>query len=86
MAHPRLSQLIKQKARHDRIGNLYGLEQLRSQDATLQSSAKRMIERMQAINEEQDQQRELVGQRDQEALVEELDTSSVRVHREADAL
>lgn len=29
---------------------------------------------------------ELVGQRDQEALVEELDTSSVRVHREADAL
>jgi hypothetical protein len=31
-------------------------EQLRSQDAALQSSAKRMIERMQAINEELDQQ------------------------------
>ena len=37
-------------------------EQLRSQDAALQSSAKRMIERMQAINEELDQQWELVGQ------------------------
>lgn len=64
-------------------------EQLRSQDATLQSSAKRMIERMQAINEELDQQWELVGQltgqRHQEALVEELDISSVRVHREAEA-
>ncbi|EZH79844.1 hypothetical protein AU05_14880 [Ectopseudomonas composti] len=65
-------------------------EQLRSQDAALQNSAKRMIERMQAINEELDQQWELVGQltgqRDQEALVEELDISSVRVHREAEAL
>jgi uncharacterized pyridoxal phosphate-containing UPF0001 family protein len=64
-------------------------EQLRSQDAALQNSAKRMIERMQAINEELDQQWELVGQltgqRDQEALVEELDISSVRVHREAEA-
>ncbi|WP_417702393.1 hypothetical protein [Pseudomonas sp.] len=63
-------------------------EQLRSQDAALQNSAKRMIERMQAINEELDQQWELVGQltgqRDQEALVEELDISSVRVHREAE--
>ena len=62
-------------------------EQLRSQDAALQSSARRMIERMQAINEELDQQWELVGQltgqRDQEALVEELDISSVRVHKEA---
>ena len=64
-------------------------EQLRSQDAALQNSAKRMIERMQAINEELDQQWELVGQltgqRDQEALVEELDISSVRVHQEAEA-
>lgn len=62
-------------------------EQLRSQDVALQSSAKRMIERMQAINEELDQQWELVGQltdrRDQEVLVEELDISSVRVHQEA---
>ncbi|AVK06664.1 hypothetical protein N5E30_23490 [Pseudomonas chengduensis] len=63
-------------------------EQLRSQDAALQSSAKRMIERMQAINEELDLQWELVGQltgqRDQEVLVEKLDISSVRVHREAE--
>lgn len=63
-------------------------EQLRSQDAAVQSSAKRMIERMQAINEELDQQWELVGQltgqRDQEVLVEELDISLVRVHREAE--
>lgn len=51
-------------------------EQLQSQDAAVQRSAKRMIERMQAINEELDQQWELVGQltgeRPQEALVEEL--------------
>lgn len=63
-------------------------EQLRSQDAALQSSSRRMIERMQAINEELDQQWELVsqltGQRGQEALVEELDISSVRVHRETE--
>ncbi|WP_161866894.1 DUF2630 family protein [Pseudomonas yangonensis] len=56
-------------------------EQLRSQDAALQSSARRMIERMQAINEELDQQWELIsqlsGQRHQEALVEELEISSV---------
>jgi Na+-translocating ferredoxin:NAD+ oxidoreductase RnfG subunit len=56
-------------------------EQLRSQDAALQSAARRMIERMQAINEELDQQWELIsqlsGQRHQEALVEELEISSV---------
>lgn len=51
-------------------------EQLQSQDATVQRSARRMIERMQAISEELDQQWELVGlltgERDQEVLVEEL--------------
>lgn len=54
-------------------------DQLQSQDATVQKSAKRMIERMQAINEELDQQWELVGQltgeRDQELLAEALDFS-----------
>lgn len=51
-------------------------EQLQSQDAAVHKSAKRMIERMQAISEELDQQWELVGlltgERDQEVLVEEL--------------
>lgn len=51
-------------------------EQLQSQDAMVQRSARRMIERMQSISEELDQQWELVGlltgKRDQEALVEEL--------------
>lgn len=61
-------------------------EQLRSQDAALQNSARRMIERIQAINEELDQQWELfgllTGQSEYEVLVEKLDIASVRVHKE----
>lgn len=62
-------------------------EQLQSQDAVVQRSARRMIERMQAINEELDQQWELVGQltgeRAQEALVEELQYPAPQQFREA---
>ncbi|QTS84679.1 hypothetical protein JLK41_15225 [Ectopseudomonas khazarica] len=62
-------------------------DQLQSQDATVQKSAKRMIERMQAINEELDQQWELVGQltgeRDQELLAEALDFSLSPARKEA---
>lgn len=62
-------------------------DQLQSQDATVQKSAKRMIERMQAINEELDQQWELVGQltgeRDQELLAEDLDFSLSPARQEA---
>ena len=51
-------------------------EQLQSKDATVQRSARRMIERMQAVNEELDLQWELVGlltgQQNQEVLVEDL--------------
>ena len=61
-------------------------EQLQSQDATVQRSARRMIERMQAISEELDQQWELVGlltgERDREALVEELQYPSPHLLRE----
>ncbi|WP_282875706.1 hypothetical protein [Pseudomonas peli] len=63
-----------------------GFEQLRSQDEAVQSSARRMIERMQAINEELDQQWGIIGlltgQYEQEVLVEKLDITSVRVHKE----
>lgn len=62
-------------------------DQLQSQDATVQKAAKRMIERMQAINEELDQQWELVGQltgeRDQELLAEARDFSLSPARKEA---
>ena len=62
-------------------------EQLRSTDEALQASARRMIERMQAISEELDQHWELIGritsQNEREVLVEELEIASVRVHKEA---
>ena len=62
-------------------------EQLQSQDAAVQRASRRMIERMEAINEELDQQWELVGEltgkRDQEALVEELQYPPPQPVREA---
>lgn len=63
-------------------------EQLKSQDAALHASAKHTIERMQAVNEELDQQWDLIGQltghRDQEALAEDIDLSRVPRLKEAD--
>ncbi|MGE8358576.1 hypothetical protein [Pseudomonas sp.] len=63
-------------------------EQLKSQDAALHASAKLTIERMQAVNEELDQQWDLIGQltghRDQEALAEDIDLSRVPRPKEAD--
>lgn len=62
-------------------------EQLQSQDVTVQRSARRMIERMEAVNEELDQQWELVGlltgERDQEVLVEDLQYPTPQQLREA---
>jgi len=62
-------------------------EQLQSQDVTVQRSARRMIERMQAISEELDQQWELVGlltgERDHEVLVEDLQYPAPEQLREA---
>ena len=56
-------------------------EQLQSQDAAVQRAARRMIERMEAINEELDQQWELVGQltgcSDHKSLAEAIDLSQV---------
>jgi hypothetical protein len=61
-------------------------EQLRCKDEALQTSARRMIERMQAISEELDQQWVLIGritgQNEREVLVEELEIASERVHKE----
>ncbi|HBO6068007.1 TPA: hypothetical protein NII17_005149 [Pseudomonas aeruginosa] len=87
-----LTQLLRLMARSmtHMIASITAMvfEQLRSQDSALHSLARRMIERMQAINEELDQQWELFGlltdQREHEVLVEKLDIASVRVHREAE--
>lgn len=62
-------------------------EQLRCKNEALQASARRMIERMEAIGDELNQQWELIdritGQEDRAFLVEELQVASARVHNEA---